>query len=211
MISFNQETEYQTQNFDYLKSICLGCDKCELSQTRTQVVFGSGPSPCDLMIVGEGPGEQEDLSGKPFVGRAGQLLTKILESVGIKRDSDAFIANIVKCRPPGNRNPEANEVAQCQAYLIRQIQLVQPKVLILLGSPALKSFFPNSDTISKVRGKWIKADVPYSDEPLYIMPAFHPSYLLRQSSKDEGSPKWLTWQDFKEVKAALDFHKNTIQ
>ena len=207
MISIQSKTPYNESDFQALKDICLSCEKCPLSKERTQVVFGTGPQDADLMIVGEGPGEQEDISGQPFVGRAGKLLNKILESVGINRETDAFVSNIVKCRPPGNRNPETEEVSSCQDYLIRQIQLIQPKLLLLLGSPALKSFFPDSPSISKVRGKWIPVEVNYSESPLYIMPAFHPSYLLRQSSKEAGSPKWLTWQDFKELKAALDFHQ----
>ena len=205
MIDWSLADAYQNLDMPQLVDTCNGCQACGLAETRTKVVVGSGPSPCPLMIVGEGPGEQEDLSGLPFVGRAGQLLTKILGSVGIDREKDVYIANIVKCRPPGNRNPEAKEVNACRGYLIRQIQLVQPKILLLLGAPSLKSFFPDSPSISKVRGQWMYADVPYSDTQLYIMPIFHPSYLLRQASKEPGSPKWLTWSDMKEVKSALDF------
>ncbi|RAP34258.1 uracil-DNA glycosylase, partial [Candidatus Marinamargulisbacteria bacterium SCGC AG-439-L15] len=127
MINFNEETQYNDLDYASLQETCLGCQKCGLSETRTQVVVGTGSVPCPLMIIGEGPGEQEDLQGKPFIGRAGQLLTKMLEAVGINRETDAFITNIVKCRPPGNRDPETNEINACKEYLIRQIQLVQPR------------------------------------------------------------------------------------
>jgi len=158
------------------------------------------------MVIGEGPGEQEDLSGLPFVGKAGQLLTKIFESVGIDREKDAYIANTVKCRPPQNRTPLPTEIEACKPYLIRQIQLVKPRILILLGSPSLKTILEEPLAITQVRGKWFQGKVEYMDEPLYIMPLFHPSYLLRNASRDKGSPKWLTWQDMQEVKAALDFY-----
>jgi DNA polymerase len=155
------------------------------------------------MIIGEGPGAQEDEQGLPFVGKAGQLLTKILESVDINRETDVYIANTVKCRPPNNRDPLPAEVNACQDYLIRQIQVIQPRILLLLGAPSLKNVLGPDHKISKVRGQWFKANVEYMDEPLYIMPLFHPAYLLRNQSRNEGSPKWLTWQDMKEVKAAL--------
>jgi DNA polymerase len=161
------------------------------------------------MIIGEGPGENEDLEGKPFVGKAGQLLTKILESVGINREDDAYIANTVKCRPPENRTPLTSEIDACKEYLIRQIQLVQPKILILLGNPSLKTILGETYTITKSRGSWFKTSVNYMDEELYIMPMFHPSYLLRNASKEKGSPKWLTWKDAQEVKAALEFYTHT--
>jgi DNA polymerase len=158
------------------------------------------------MIVGEAPGEQEDLQGVPFVGKAGQLLTKMLEAVGIDRESQVYIANTVKCRPPQNRTPLASEMTACKPFLIRQIQLIQPRVMVLLGSPALKTILEELAPISQVRGKWVQATVPYMDEPLYIMPMFHPSYLLRNQSREKGSPKWLSWQDMQEVRQALDFY-----
>lgn len=208
MIDFDATTKYNDQNFEELSKTCKSCTKCDLSKTRTNVVVGTGPVPCDFMIIGEGPGEQEDLSGNPFVGRAGQLLTKILESAGINRETDVYITNIVKCRPPENRNPQAVEVEACKDYLIRQIQLVKPKILVLLGAPSLKTILEEKLAISKVRGSWTKVDVSYMEEQLYIMPLFHPSYLLRNASRDKGSPKWLTWQDMLQVKSALDFYKS---
>lgn len=207
MLDFNKKTEFNNQDYEALQAACENCERCRLSETRTKVVVGNGPKPCNLMFIGEGPGEQEDLQGKPFVGRAGQLLTKIIESVGINRETDAFIANIVKCRPPKNRDPKPDEVLACKEFLIRQIQLVKPRVLVLLGNPSLKSILGPQYSISKVRGKWFKIDVDYMDEQLYIMPMFHPSYLLRNASRDEGSPKWLTWKDMQEIKAALSFYE----
>ncbi len=206
MIELNAATPFDTMAFDDFKNTVLSCTSCDLCKTRTQVVFGHGPIPCNIMIIGEGPGEQEDLQGKPFIGRAGQLLTKILESAGIQRETDVFIANTVKCRPPENRTPLANEISACKPYLIRQIQLVKPKILLLLGSPALKTILEETLPISKVRGTWYTADVDYMKEPLYIMPLFHPSYLLRNASRKEGSPKWLTWKDINEVKSALLYY-----
>lgn len=207
MLDITQKTPFNSLDFEALTTVCKSCSACELSKTRTNVVVGSGPVPCDLMIIGEGPGEQEDLQGLPFVGRSGQLLTKMLESVGILRDRDVYIANTVKCRPPENRDPKPTEIEACKGYLIRQIQLIQPKILLLLGAPSLKTVLGPTHTISKVRGQWFKLPVAYMDAPLYVMPLFHPSYLLRNASREIGSPKWQTWQDFKEVKAALDFYK----
>ncbi len=206
MLNLNQQTPYDKLTIDAFKDTVQSCQHCDLCHTRTHVVFGSGPIPCNLMIIGEGPGEQEDLQSLPFVGRAGKLLTKILESVSINRDTDVFIANTVKCRPPNNRTPLQSEIDSCKPYLIRQIQLVKPKILLLLGSPSLKTILEEPLTITKTRGKWYKAVVDYMADPLYIMPLFHPSYLLRNASKEEGKPKWLTWQDMKEVKSALSFY-----
>lgn len=203
MIDFKNSGHCDDMDYETLKKTCLSCQQCVLSETRNQVVFSSGPMPSTLMAIGEGPGEQEDIQGVPFVGRAGQLLTKIIESVGLNRETDCYITNIVKCRPPGNRNPDPKEVSACQSYLIRQIQLVQPRVLVLIGSPALKSILGPSLSITQSRGQWFTADVDYMEDPLFIMPIFHPSYLLRNASKEKGKPKWLTWQDMKEIKSAL--------
>ena len=205
MINFNKKTLYDDYTHDELQAHANKCEQCQLSKERTNVVFNSGNPNSDLMFIGEGPGQQEDEEGVPFVGRSGQLLTKILESVEIHRD-DIYIANTVKCRPPKNRTPHADEMAACEDYLIRQIQLVQPKIICLLGSAAIKAILGPTDPISKIRGKWVTTSVNYMDDDLYIMPMFHPSYLLRNPSKKQGGPKWLTWTDMKEVKAALNFH-----
>lgn len=209
MLDLNKNTPFTDLSIDNFKKTVTSCTSCELCNTRTNVVFGSGPIPCDVMIIGEGPGEQEDIQGVPFVGRAGKLLTSILESAGINRDNDVFIANTVKCRPPKNRTPLDSEIEACKPYLIRQIQLVKPKILLLLGTPSLKTILQESLTITKVRGKWYRTHVDYMNDPLYVMPLFHPSYLLRNPSKEQGKPKWLTWHDMKEVKSAIEFYTSS--
>ena len=205
MIELATKTIHDTLDHACLKQTADGCKNCDLHQTRHRVVFNSGPDNAHLMIIGEGPGQQEDETGQPFVGKAGQLLTKILESVQINRD-EIYITNTVKCRPPENRTPTPQEMTACQDFLIRQIQLVQPKIMVLLGSAAVKSVLKDPTPISKLRGTWITQSVDYMTDDLYIMPMFHPSYLLRYASKEKGSPKWLTWQDMKEVKTALTFY-----
>jgi uracil-DNA glycosylase len=202
MLDINIKTEYDALDYEALF-------KCSLHETRTNVVVGHGPTPCDVMIIGEAPGEKEDLEGKPFIGKAGIMLTKILDSVGINRETEIYIANTVKCRPPENRNPKTEEIEACKPYLIRQIQVIKPRILILLGNPSLKTILGDSLTITKARGQWVSAQVDYMKEPLYIMPMFHPSFLLRNASKEKGAPKWLTWQDAKEVKAAMGFSQNS--
>lgn len=204
---FNEELEYDGLKYNEIFNIAQNCKKCNLYEERTKVVFGTGPVPCDLMLIGEGPGEQEDKTGLPFVGRAGQLLTKILESININRDKDIYIANIVKCRPPKNRAPYPTEIESCMAYLKAQINIVMPKILLLAGSPSAKTVLNNNETITKIRGKWFKKKVKYMEDMLYIMPIFHPSYLLRNQRRDVGSPKWQTWQDMIEIKNALDHYK----
>lgn len=200
---FEKSQDLSKLSYEEVKAIAQKCKKCPLHKGRTNVVFGNGPVPCDLMLIGEGPGEQEDLQGLPFVGRAGQLLTKIFESVNINREKEAYIANIVKCRPPENRAPLGNEVEACWPYLEAQIRLVKPKIILLTGSPSTKTVLKINEPISKIRGKWFK--LPGTD--ISTMPVFHPSYLLRNQQKTKGSPKWLTWGDFQEVKNALDYLK----
>jgi len=200
---FGAQEELSKLSYDELRTKAQSCKKCDLSKTRTKVVFGHGPVPCDLMLIGEGPGEKEDLQGLPFVGRAGQLLTQILASIDIDREKDIYITNIVKCRPPENRAPQAKETEACFPYLEAQIKLIKPKILLLAGAPSTKVVLKNEEPMSKIRGHWFK--LPGTD--INVMPLFHPSYLLRYPSKNEGSPKWLTWQDMKEVKNALDFIK----
>ncbi|MEK9727432.1 MAG: uracil-DNA glycosylase, partial [Candidatus Margulisiibacteriota bacterium] len=148
MIDFNKKTNFDHLTHDQLQLEAEKCQSCPLHEHRTQVVFHSGNHQANLMFVGEGPGQQEDEEGLPFVGRSGQLLTKILESVEIHRD-DIYIANTVKCRPPKNRTPHAEEMAACEDYLIRQIQLVQPKIICLLGSAAVKAILGPTESISK--------------------------------------------------------------
>lgn len=209
MLDVSQATSFDSFSAEALKKECSDCKRCGLHQGRTQAVFGVGPIPCPLMIIGEAPGANEDEQGVPFIGRAGQLLTKILDSVGIDRNKQVFITNTVKCRPPDNRTPHPTEIEACKGFLIRQINLVQPRVLILLGTPSLKTILEEKLPISQVRGKWFHMAVPYMEDPLYVMPMFHPSYLLRHDNKEKGSPKWLTWQDAQEVKAAISFYLST--
>lgn len=186
--------------YDEVSQIASECTLCDLHKQRTRVVFGTGPVPSHLMLIGEAPGEQEDQQGLPFVGRAGQLLSKILESVNISRETDIYITNIVKCRPPENRTPTTLEADTCHPYLQAQIRLVRPKIILLAGAPSVKTVLKIDDPISQIRGKWFT--LPETD--ISVMPIFHPSYLLRNPSKEPGSPKWLTWQDMKEVRTALD-------
>ncbi|MBO8161263.1 MAG: uracil-DNA glycosylase [Thermosipho sp. (in: Bacteria)] len=174
------------------------CKSCPLWENRTNVVPGEGSLDSPIVFVGEGPGEEEDLTGRPFVGRAGQLLTKILESVNIKRE-DVYITNIVKCRPPNNRTPTKEEAKTCSHFLLAQIEIINPKMIVTLGKAALDFFAGGNFPITKVRGnefEW-KGGV-------IVFPMFHPSYLLRNPSKAKGSPKDLTWQDIKRVKKYYD-------
>lgn len=197
-----RETEFSKLSYDEVKDIASKCTRCELAKNRTKSVFGSGPHPCDLMLIGEAPGAEEDLQGLPFIGRAGKLLTQIFESVGIDRSKDVYIANTVKCRPPKNRAPLPQEQDECSNYLRTQIfSHVKPKIIILAGTPAVKAVLKLNQPITSIRGKWYK----FEDTNISVMPIFHPAYLLRNPSKEAGKPKWLTWQDMKEVKNALDF------
>jgi uracil-DNA glycosylase len=164
------------------------CIRCKLhAQGRKQIVYGVGNPSADLMFVGEAPGADEDMQGEPFVGRAGQLLTKIIEAMGYTR-KDVYIANVLKCRPPGNRNPEPDEVASCQPFLFRQIDVVQPKVMVALGTFAAQALLNSKDPISQLRGRaW-----PCRDR--LLVPTFHPAFLLRSPDRKRD-----TWDDMKLV------------
>ena len=180
-----------------LNKACIKCTSCDLSKTRKNVVVGKGNEEAHIVIIGEGPGEQEDIMGLPFVGRAGKMLDTALASVDIDPLVDCYITNIVKCRPPDNRKPNPLEVEACMPWLSEQINLLRPKIIVLAGSTAVQSFLGIKEPISKIRGQWIeKNNIKY-------MPIFHPSYLLRNPSKEKGKPKWLTWQDLKKVKKEL--------
>jgi DNA polymerase len=203
---FSKEPDLLSLSCEEVEKIASTCTQCHLSQGRTKVVFGNGPVPCDLMLIGEGPGAEEDLQGLPFVGRAGVLLTQILSSVSIKRPDDIYITNTVKCRPPENRAPFADEQATCAPYLEAQLKFVNPKIIILTGSPAVKAVLKMDEPMSKIRGKWQKLSGEIS-----VMPIFHPAYLLRNPSKEKGSPKWLTWQDVQEVRNALDYYRKVTE
>lgn len=175
---------------------CNQCHRCDLGATRTHAVVGRGNPQADLMIVGEGPGQNEDETGLPFVGKAGQLLDKILESVKLT-EADVFICNIVKCRPPDNRTPTQEEMDACRPYLMEQIRLVDPRIILLSGASAVRGLIGDKRGITKIRGEWIEW------QGRLCMPVFHPAYLLRNPSREKGSPKWLMWQDIQTVKAKL--------
>ena len=181
---------------------CLNCQKCILGKTRTNIVFSDGVPNPKLMLIGEAPGFYEDQQGKPFVGKAGQLLDKIFDCVGLSRQKDIYICNTVKCRPPNNRNPELNEKEACWEFLKAQIDIIRPKIILLCGNVAVQSILGNIGGITKIRGKWFKGDDKVNGA--LLMPIFHPSYLLRNDSREKGSPKWLMWQDIKEIRKKYD-------
>jgi len=182
---------------DRLAEACDGCRRCGLAASRSHVVVSRGNPRARLMVIGEGPGAQEDEQGSPFVGRSGQLLDRMLESVGIDSNRDAYVCNIVKCRPPENRKPTALEMAACRPWLDQQIQLVDPGVILLAGATAVEGMLGIKGGITKLRGQWRQWD------GRWLMPIFHPSYLLRNASRERGSPKWLTWQDLQDVQRRL--------
>ena len=164
-----------------------GCLKCELCQSRTQTVFGEGDPEAPVMFIGEGPGQTEDETGRPFVGRAGELLDKMINAMGYDR-AQVYIANVVKCRPPGNRTPTPVEVQACWDYLRRQIDLVRPKAIVTLGGPAAKMVLQTDMGITRLRGTWHRYDG--INPPIPVMPTFHPAYLLRSYTKDNRLKVW---------------------
>ena len=168
------------------------CTRCKLHAGRTTLVFGVGNPDADLVFVGEGPGRDEDLQGVPFVGRAGQLLTKIIASIGLTRD-EVYIANVVKCRPPGNRNPEPDEVQICEPFLFRQLDRIRPRVVVALGAFAVRTLLGTSQAISRLRGQ------VYDYRGAKLVPTFHPAFLLRSPDRKRD-----VWEDMKRVRALLD-------
>jgi uracil-DNA glycosylase len=181
---------------------CNQCHRCGLGETRTHAVIGRGNPKALIMIVGEAPGQQEDQTGLPFVGRSGQLLEKILASVRLDTEKDVYIGNIAKCRPPENRTPTAKEMAACKPYIFEQIRLVDPKIILLTGATAVKGLIGDRGSMTSIRGKWIEW------EGKLCMPIFHPSYLLRNPTRDRGGPKWLMWQDIQSVRTKYDEIRN---
>ncbi len=180
---------------------CQSCKSCALGATRTNLVFSDGNAEtARIVLIGEAPGETEDMEGRPFVGRAGQLLNEFLAEAGISREEDLYIINTVKCRPPENRVPTDLEKACCSKFLKAQIDIIKPQAIILCGATALKSFveLDKKTTISKVRGQWMNVSVDGVD--YRAMTIFHPSYLLRNHSMEEGSPRRLMQQDLAEIK-----------
>lgn len=174
-----------------------GCTKCDLCQSRTQTVFGDGHPDADLMFIGEGPGQNEDEQGIPFVGRAGELLNKMIQAMGHDR-STVYIANVVKCRPPNNRTPLAPEVQACWDYLRRQIAIIQPKVIITVGGPATKMVLDTKLGITRLRGTW--HEYAGLQPPIPVMPTFHPAYLLRAYTRENRAK---VWSDLQAAQAKL--------
>jgi|SRR6266850_8150451 len=191
-----EPTKVSPKKLPLLQSVIdeLGdCTRCKLHRTRTNIVFGVGNPEARLMFVGEGPGEDEDLQGLPFVGKAGQLLTKMIEAMGLRRE-DVYICNTVKCRPPNNRNPEPDELNACEPFLKGQLGAVKPEVIVTLGKFAAQSLLRDSTPITRLRGQWRE----YQGIP--VMPTFHPAYLLRNHSPAE---KRKVWEDLKQVMKKL--------
>ena len=177
-----------------LEAASTGCTLCKLSKGRTTIVFGTGHPEARLVVIGEGPGEEEDRQGKPFVGRAGQLLTKMLESVGITRE-EVYICNIVKCRPPGNRNPEPEEIAACAPYLAGQLAAIQPGVICALGTFAAQQLLKTREPISRLRGQLHRLG------GAAVVPMFHPAYLLRNPGPE---PRRQAYDDLKLMRREYD-------
>lgn len=178
-------------DLDSIRADIGDCQRCKLAPTRTHIVFGSGNPNAELVFVGEAPGFDEDQQGLPFVGAAGQLLTKIIESTGVKRE-DTYICNILKCRPPNNRNPEPDEVAQCSPFLKRQLEAIKPKVVCCLGKFAAQTMLQSADSITRLRGSFHDVD------GMRVIATFHPAYLLRSPEK-----KREVWEDMKSIRAEL--------
>jgi len=183
--------EAESPSLENFEMEVLSCKQCNLHKSRTNLVFGSGSSNADLVFVGEAPGYEEDKQGLPFVGRAGTLLTKIIEAMGFKR-KDVYIANILKCRPPDNRNPMPTEILACEQHVIKQLELISPKVICALGKFAAQTLLRTDTPISKLRGNF------YSYHGIKVMPTYHPAYLLRNPND-----KKLVWQDVKKIMAEL--------
>ncbi len=196
--------EYHRQDpqaaMDEVKNEILSCTKCHLHQTRKNYVPGEGSLTPEIMFIGEGPGETEDNLGRPFVGKAGQLLDRLIERMGYSRET-VFIGNIIKCRPPGNRDPLPDEVAACKPYLERQIEILKPKVIVCLGRVALNNLLGRDFSISRERGKL------FHFQGIPVIPTYHPAYLLRQTNRESISKaKWETWHDMEKV---LEIVRNT--
>lgn len=192
-------SEKEKAELEQTKDKCLHCTKCPLSKTRTNVVFSGGIPNHKMMLIGEAPGFYEDQQGEPFVGKAGQLLDKILTSVGFSRKEHLYICNTLKCRPPENRDPLPEEETACREYLNAQIEILKPKIILLCGRIAAHAMLGTTQGITKIRGKWYEG--PNFSK---MMPIYHPSYLLRNDSREKGSPKWQMWQDIKEIRRVYD-------
>lgn len=179
------------ETLDLIRKDLGDCARCKLQAGRNTIVFGIGDPAADLMFVGEAPGRDEDRQGEPFVGRAGQLLTKIIASIGLRRD-EVYIANVIKCRPPNNRNPEADEIQQCEPFLFRQVDVIKPKVVVALGAFAVRTLLRTDQSISKLRGQI------HDYRGAQLVPTFHPAFLLRSPERKRD-----VWEDMKKVRSLL--------
>jgi uracil-DNA glycosylase len=186
-----EEVSVPDASWEELERIATACTRCRLAGTRTQVVYGVGNPNADLMFIGEAPGRDEDLQGQPFVGRAGALLTDIIKAMKLTRD-DVYIANVIKCRPPGNRNPEPDELDACRPFIRRQVELIKPKVIVALGRYALQSLMEKGFSITAARGQWLDY------HGVKVMPTYHPAYLLRTPAAKKD-----VWADMKKVMTEL--------
>jgi len=184
----------EDSSFRALRERILECQKCPLSRERIKAVPGEGNLEAELMFVGEAPGRDEDIQGRPFVGRAGQLLSKIIQAMNFRRE-EVYITNVVKCRPPNNRTPQRAEIEQCQGYLIAQIKMINPRVIVTLGKVATDFFIKSRLSMTSLRGKF------YDFGSVQIMPTFHPSYLIR--NENNRAIKKMVWEDMKKVMAYL--------
>ena len=180
-------TRSQVLTLEEVRKELGDCKRCKLHQTRRTIVFGEGNEKATLMFIGEGPGYDEDVQGRPFVGRAGQLLTKIIQSINLQRE-EVYIANIIKCRPPQNRNPEPDEIQSCNPFLRKQIQVIQPKIICALGTFSAQTLLKTETKITALRGKF------YDLEGIKVIPTYHPAFLLRNPDK-----KREVWEDMKKI------------
>lgn len=188
METMSPEESQKISSLEQIREVCLQCTRCNLRQGCRQVVFGKGNPQAGLMLIGEGPGEQEDIQGLPFVGKAGLLLDKIIQASGFSLE-EVYIGNIVKCRPPENRVPTLQESRTCMPWLMQQIQIIRPKIMVCLGATAIQGILDPSLRITAIRGRWAERN------GILIMPTFHPAALLRDESK-----KRPVWEDFKQVR-----------
>lgn len=199
---FELQSKAKTQKFTFYSSLeklnqaCSSCNRCSLSKKRHQVVTGRGETKPDIVIIGEAPGKQEDKLGQPFVGDSGKFLGKMLEVV--KLDFNVYFTNVIRCRPPDNRKPSTDEIKTCKPYLVDELRLIEPKIIICAGATAVAGLTGKRESITSLRGKWLDW------EGTNIMPIFHPAYLLRNPSLQKDSPKWQTWHDLIAVKLKLE-------
>lgn len=182
----------KTESLEMIQKELTDCNRCKLHRSRRTIVFGEGNAAATLMFIGEGPGYDEDVQGRPFVGKAGQLLTRIIESIQLRRE-DVYIANVVKCRPPGNRNPQPDEIKACSPFLFRQIEAIGPRIICALGTISAQTLLETKAPISSLRGK------AFDFRGIRVMPTFHPAFLLRNPDAKKA-----VWEDMKQIKAWLN-------